>query len=237
MTSDDDERHGKRGDYQRANREVTALDAARALLALYGIPIPDSFDNVPEPNFDRHVPEPAPIDNTIQQRARAASLIERDWPKRALDVALTCDATQPGITRMAKYNGEGAVVLTGEPGVGKTVAAAWWALGRHEPMTFVRAATLARTSRFDAKAWEQWMRARSLCIDDLGAEYMDAKGSFAVDLDELIDTFYAGKRPLIITTNCKASVFKQRYGARVMDRLAETGAWLNVPGVSLRRGT
>ncbi len=234
MTSDDDDRP-KRKDYPRSGEQTSALDAAKSLLKMYGIPIPESFDDLPEPDFTRHVPEPPPIDRAVQMRARAASLIDRGWPQRALDVALACDESQPGIRRVESYTGEGAIVLTGDPGVGKTVAAAWWALRVHEPMTFVRAATLARTSRFDAKAWEQWMRARSLCIDDLGAEYMDAKGSFAVDLDELIDTFYAGKRPLIITTNCKASVFRQRYGARVMDRLAETGAWLNVPGQSLRR--
>ena len=56
----DDDRP-KRDSFPRTNREVTALDAAKALLSAYGIPIPASFDdldNVPEPDFSRHVPEP-----------------------------------------------------------------------------------------------------------------------------------------------------------------------------------
>lgn len=227
-----------RDNYPRKNGDASAFELAKALLAQHGIPLPESFEDLPEPDFTRHVSEPAPIDTELQRRARAAALHDRGWPQRALTIALTqCNENEPGIVRVRRYEGAGAFVLSGEPGVGKTVAAAWWALGFHTPMTFVRAATLARTSRYDAKAWEQWMHSRALCIDDLGAEYADTKGSFAVDLDELIDTFYADMRPLIITTNCKASVFKQRYGSRVMDRLAEAGAWSPVPGASLRRGT
>ena len=64
-------------------------------------------------------------------------------------------------------------------------------------------------------------------LDDLGAEYVDAKGSFLVDLDELIDTYYGDERPLVITTNLTKDDFKARYGARIERRVRECGKWLS----------
>jgi DNA replication protein DnaC len=71
-------------------------------------------------------------------------------------------------------------------------------------------------------------------LDDLGSEYADAKGNFLVNLDELIDTFYGDKRPLLITTNCTDSEFKQRYGARIVDRIRECGSFYGIRTASLR---
>ncbi len=159
------------------------------------------------------------------------------WPRRALHAAKTADVARPTIARMlsndfAKSN---IVVLSGPAGCGKTVAAARWAIDSGKIVRFVRASTFAASSRYDAELRSLWYDAEALVLDDLGAEYLDAKGSFLVDLDELIDTFYGDVRPLAITTNCMAARFEERYGERVQDRLRECAAWFSVSGESMRR--
>lgn len=226
--NDDDDARRRRG-------VASAHDVAVELLTRLGLPVPDNIDEVLAngPVEPPPPPEPAPIDTRVQYRARADAMLARDWPQRAVEIALAADETKMSIQAISAFEGRGALVLSGDVGRGKTVAAAWWSIRQPVAVTFVRAATLARTSRYSG-TWEQWMKARALCIDDLGAEFADVKGSFAVDLDELIDTFYASQRTLIVTTNCKAGIFKQRYGARVLDRLSESGKWVNVTGESMR---
>lgn len=127
------------------------------------------------------------------------------------------------------------LVLEGPKGVGKTVAAARWALARPSITWFVSSSKFARTSRYtNGEKHDEWASSAGLVLDDLGREFIDAKGSFLVDLDELIDTRYAEMRPLIITTNCKAEVFAERYGARIFDRVVEAGRWETIQGESLR---
>ena len=111
------------------------------------------------------------------------------------------------------------------------MAAACW---RVATPACVTAMTFARHSRYDHNR-DDLLAAPSLILDDLGCEYLDAAGSFLVDLDELLDAYYRAKRPLVITTNCTAEVFRSRYGARIVDRLLESGEFYSVGGPSLRR--
>jgi DNA replication protein DnaC len=159
------------------------------------------------------------------------------WPARALSEARAADLTRPAVARMLAHDFDkhNVVVLSGAAGCGKTVGAARWAMDRHKRATFVRASTFAAGSRYNAEQREAWYEAQALVLDDLGAEYLDAKGSFLVDLDELVDTYYGGMRPLVITTNCTGKQFQERYGARVWDRLRECAKWISVAGESLRR--
>lgn len=176
----------------------------------------------------RHAPlAPAPV---------ARDTLEAlGWPRRALDGVGSADTNRHAISALrARGDSEGIVVLSGPPGCGKTVAAAWQALERTRSTAFVRASEFARTSRYKADLREQWFAARCLCLDDLGAEYVDEKGSLLVDLDELIDVFYADRRRLTITTNCTAKAFGERYGARITDRLAECAVWIRVRDASMR---
>lgn len=159
------------------------------------------------------------------------------WPKRALEAAQAADASKPAVARVTDWDttSESVLVLSGPPGCGKTTAAAHWAISRgHEPQ-FLRATTFAASSRYDHEQRSQWLDAGALVLDDLGSEYADTKGNFLVDFDELIDTFYGDKRPLLITTNCRNEDFKSRYGSRVVDRLRECGSWFSVAGASMRR--
>lgn len=201
----------------------------RAILRGIGVD-PDSITVLPD------TPRDAP-----DLRVPRARLEELGWPARALDEASRADVDRAAISALRDRgpDAEGIVVLSGVPGNGKTVAAAWQAAERERGTVFVRASVFARTSRYGGgydggDARRGWLDAARLCLDDLGSEYVDAKGSFSVDLDELIDTFYADRRRLTITTNCTAAAFRERYGARVVDRLAECGEWIRVDDPSFR---
>ena len=93
--------------------------------------------------------------------------------------------------------------------------------------------TFARQSRYDSRR-DDLLAAPALILDDLGSEFLDDKGSFLVDLDELVDTYYRAMRPLVITANCTAELFRARYGTRIFDRLLESGEFYLVSGLSLR---
>jgi DNA replication protein DnaC len=176
----------------------------------------------------------API---VEVHAQPVNLRELGWPARLLQIAHAADRTQPGVARVlandfAKAN---VIILSGAPGCGKSVAAAVWATERRRPVSFLRASTFAASSRYSAEDRAAWYSAKALVLDDLGSEYLDAKGSFLVDLDELVDTYYADLRPLVITTNCTREQFVERYGQRIDDRLRECATWFSIASPSLRR--
>jgi DNA replication protein DnaC len=168
------------------------------------------------------------------RRAREYSVA--GWPARALEAARSADETKSAVARVLAWDtkAENVLVLSGQPGCGKTTAAAVWAQKLHYPPAFVRATTFASSSRYDRETRDAWLHAQALVLDDLGAEYADTKGSFLVDLDELVDTFYGDKRALLITTNCTDVEFKQRYGARIIDRIRECGSFFGIRTGSLR---
>lgn len=174
-------------------------------------------------------------------RQAVEELTDRDgWPRRAIDVALEADLAAPAIVKLRELDmtDRNIVVISGSAGSGKTVGVAWWALQRKTTAKlstkFVRASTFAAASRYDREERNVWLKASALVLDDAGAEYNDAKGSLTVDLDELIDTFYGDRRPLLITTNGSVVEFKKRYGERITDRLRECGRWVSIDGGSLR---
>lgn len=173
-----------------------------------------------------------------REQNRIRSFENAGWPIRALESARVADHAQLAVAKALawKHGDENVLVLSGQPGCGKTTAAAVWALKTcAQPPVFLRATTFAASSRYDHERRDKWLHADALVLDDLGSEYADAKGNFLVDLDELVDTFYGDKRPLLITTNCTADEFKQRYGGRVVDRLRECGSWFSVKSGSLRK--
>lgn len=146
----------------------------------------------------------------------------------------------------ASEDGSRILVLAGPPGVGKTTAAAWlasqgvrsgklWVEKRGEEILFLTALGLARTSVYDDDAMRPIERTPLLVIDDVGAEYADAKGMFATILDGVVNERYAANRRTVITTNLNASSFKERYGERIADRIRECGRFVELAGESLRR--
>jgi DNA replication protein DnaC len=170
-------------------------------------------------------------------RRKQDALMDAGFPRRAIDCALAADANTPAISRVRTWRSTRAcvLVLAGPKGIGKTVAATWWALQQACTPAFVRATTFAASSRYDRDDRERWLGAPALVLDDLGTEFADAKGSFLVDIDELIDVFYGDRKPLVITTNSTREEFAERYGERIVDRLRECGVFWVGAIESLRR--
>lgn len=170
-----------------------------------------------------------------EHKRRVNAVASAGFPKRAIDAAIKADESTEAISRIKAWDHreQSILVLSGPAGCGKTVAATWWAL-RTDYVEFMRSSAFAAGSRYDADARAKWLEAHRLVLDDLGTEFADSKGNYLVDLDELIDTFYGDKRPLLITTNCTKQVFTQRYGARIVDRIRECGVWFQITGKSMR---
>lgn len=196
----------------------------------------------------------------LERRARA--MASKGWESRPLKL-IRSDAYDEGkasaylsAMRASDTEDGGIVVLAGNPGSGKTAAAARWAYTRDSyAPRFLRAAEFFRWSRYDHEKRDAVLSELALVLDDAGAEYADAGGSYRVDLDELIDRFYGNRRVLVITTNIAyatpeqrdrlaaggvkvdagAPTFVERYGERVTDRVRECGRWVDSASVSMRR--
>jgi len=158
------------------------------------------------------------------------------FPGRAMAAALDPDLTAAPIQAIDRFGGDDRTiaVLSGANDCGKTVAACWWALTKTaRAPRFVRAGTFAASSRYKRDDRAPLLDAGVLVLDDLGAEWSDAGGSFLTDLDELLDVFYGNRRHLIITTNVPATDFANRYHKRIAARIREAGRWFelgNAPG-------
>lgn len=129
------------------------------------------------------------------------------------------------------------LVLAGDVGRGKTVAACWWllqALREKRAPLFLTSARLSRWERYDVAEMNRLFTASRLVIDDLGEEFNDTKGNFLAVFDETISDRVANRRPTVITTNLTAEVFFARYGLRVRDRIRESGRFQSFAGASLR---
>ena len=148
----------------------------------------------------------------------------------------------PGMRAIADLPPTGISGLAANVGAGKTYAAHCWLLRtwQDDPadwsahgLRMVTASEFARRSRYKDK-FSPLVAAKRLVIDDLGVEFADPKGSFLVDLDELVDLRWRAKLPVLITTNLIASDFKARYGERIADRIRSEGRWISCRRESLR---
>jgi DNA replication protein DnaC len=217
----------------RANKLVGIADAL-------GLALPTSLTSMSDEEWAAHDARVAAERATHETTAapRNLALIANGFPRRALEEAAHADASKSAIRRVSAWltRPEGVLVISGGEGCGKTVASAWWATRLAQVATFVRAASFARSSRYEQDR-SALVSAPALVLDDLGAEYLDGKGSFLVDLDELIDVFYGDRKPLLITTNCTDGDFKERYGARIAGRIRERGAFFGIADGSLRSPT
>jgi DNA replication protein DnaC len=190
-----------------------------------------------------------------RQRARLLKGDPFNFPSKAIDAAISVwprDTVAMGHVRKwitwPKYVG----ILAGGPGTGKSTAAAWVALevGASMPL-FVRAHELEARGRYDKDLRRDLRASSMLVIDDVGVEVLDSKSVFRGLLDEVIDMFYGDRKRIVITTNLQKQrkeradgtiniadppQFAERYGARVVSRLAEVGEWLPCGDEDLRRG-
>lgn len=136
------------------------------------------------------------------------------------------------------------LVLSGPPGVGKSLAGAWIASHHRGPKTipgawWVKAEDYVQAVRGQgtnpAKCKRYALAAGILVLDDTGEEYADAAGYALHALKTLITRRHdiRGRR-MVITTNLEQRPFAARYGTRVMDRLEGSGAWVNCSGNTMR---
>lgn len=129
------------------------------------------------------------------------------------------------------------LVLSGGVGVRKT-GSSCWALTQRAG-TFVKADELLRVAASkDADDVMLYKRCRGtpfLVVDDLGGEYVDDKGWAVKVLNSVLDFRYEHKLKTIITTNLDAQTFKATYQERIADRLRESGRFVSLGGVSVRR--
>ncbi len=125
------------------------------------------------------------------------------------------------------------LVLAGEVGTGKTVAAAWGAaVGRGR---MVKAIDLLRAGLYpqDPLFWPRLYTEKLLVVDDLGAEPLDAKGHQLAVISDVVDRRYDAGKKTIVTTNLAQAQFRERYGTgpgeRLWRRICEVGRWIDLP--------
>lgn len=86
-------------------------------------------------------------------------------------------------------------------------------------------------------AFNEYMAARRLCIDELGAEPVRCQ-VYGVDytpLQSLLSYRYDKQLPTIMTTNLSDAMIRERYGERISDRFAEMCTILRFSGHSYRK--
>jgi DNA replication protein DnaC len=145
--------------------------------------------------------------------------------------------TSPAMQAIA----EGAMVIAGNPGCGKTTAACWWLmefiiapLTPRKAPRFTTAPAIARMNKFDGRQMGDLIHAPRLVIDDLGVEYSDERGAFLSLLDEIVDARYAAERPTLVTTNLADEDFAKRYDGRIYDRIRDAGGFYALDNPSMR---
>lgn len=169
---------------------------------------------------------------------REENLRAMGLPERLAGILAGQVEETPAITAVRDWLDEPKtfLILGGNVGVGKTVAAAW-ALSQRAGM-FRKASQITRMSQYDAEAWDRLYRAGLLVVDDLGTEPHDQGGWGLSALLDLFDRRYDERARTILTVNVTLETFRERYGkdgGRFLDRLREAGKWFNVAGESRRK--
>lgn len=136
--------------------------------------------------------------------------------------------------------GRKMLVLAGERGCGKSLAAAAWLYNYEPAKSSMRTAMRTTGRRFleadrvhklDETRLSEAAYAVALVLDDVGVGGSDFDDR---TMATLLTRRYRHGLDTVITTNLSVEEFVQRYGDRVFDRVCEVGAWLSVGTESLR---
>jgi DNA replication protein DnaC len=164
------------------------------------------------------------------------ALVRRGVPERTATAATKATLTDA----IAKTPKGDLIILSGSPGVGKSVAACIWLVdvcrGKPECMRWIQSGDLARGYSYNQESFDQLIQAYALVIDDCGIDFVDEKGRFLTTLEEVISKRFSRLRPTLITTNiANPAEFRDRYGARIASRINEDGAFIVCGGPDLRK--
>jgi DNA replication protein DnaC len=182
------------------------------------------------------------IEEDKRARLVATKLEEMDIPARTLRSLDAIPLHTEALAAISKQTD--ILVLSGGPGCGKSVAAAFWlvfnSISSKEGALWsagywVTAASLSRGYAYDQEAFSKLTKKHALVIDDLGTEYQDQKERYLATLAEIVETRFAREKITLITTNLGPVEFKARYGERLADRIREDGAFVECGTTSLRR--
>jgi IstB-like ATP binding protein len=127
------------------------------------------------------------------------------------------------------------LMLLGEKGLGKTVAAAWAIAeygGYYLSGPGLRA--LAESTHWgDRDRRENVLNARLVVLDDMGTE--DLTGPTMSYFNQLINERQGARFMTLITGNIKAGDLEERYDERAADRIIHQGTIFELTGDSLRQ--
>jgi DNA replication protein DnaC len=141
-------------------------------------------------------------------------LVQRDWP-----------------------GGKSILVLMGDAGTGKTVAAAW-ALAQI-PGVYIEAERVCRAHAGRHKKAEDefttLLRAELVVIDEVGTEEDLERARMAYR--ELVNKRQDRRRPTILMGNCGVEELQPRFDRRTHDRIRTRGLMRGLEGPSLRMPT
>ena len=179
-----------------------------------------------------------------KQQSLLAALEAVGVPKKTREAALGELETNSALGQVRSWaqSGQTMLVIGGDHGIGKSVAAAWWMAQTVRDVTPTPKTqrrwwwpmALVRKGAY-SESIEQLHQVSSLVIDDASAEFSDEKGFFASIFTELINARYEAQLPTLLTANGNPAVFRSRYGERFFDRLCEVGSWVSVIGKSYRK--
>lgn len=158
----------------------------------------------------------------LPRRWRLACLVDGLVPSAALDAARDFVGSERWV-----------LVLAGARGTGKSVAACWWAVVHSARWCCPQQLVDWRSRELlGGIALDKLSLAHHLVIDDMGTENLSPENTSR--LSAVINERYQQNAPTVITTNLKASEFRERYRHRISDRIKERGSYKQIPAPVIR---
>lgn len=175
--------------------------------------------------------ERAKIARERERRQQVPRLVTAGVPRKIAKILVEgVDATNA--VNAIRGSKKLVTVLAGNPGSGKTTAAASLLLAqtRIRLVTAVYLASLHPRVREDKRELNELARVRHLVIDDVGLETDNAKGNFRSIFDNLLDFRIGQTLRTVITTNLTQAEFssERHYGARIWSRLGADGDYFEL---------
>lgn len=209
-----------------------AEDLAR-IIARAEASMRDPVNQARQERFSAHEAKVAAAAAEMLPQEQLAWLRGLGVPLVEAEVALVAEP-RGAILRLDRISAKRPVlVLAGNPGSGKTVAAAAYLLttsgprlGRVNciPAAFTTAVNFGRLWPRHGRDKERLVELEEvaeLAIDDVGMEEEDIRSR----LDHLIYQRAGNRRPTLLTTNLPAQMFRERYEERVWSRLEQFGSY------------